>query len=260
MADELKTGGADAGAGASQTAGSVSGDAGQAGTPAITSVDQVPEAIRQQIYDTAFGKTMQTAETRFMEQFGDHINIANWISGREQMPEGVLEAMLQLPGLAGKAQLIEKMVDAAGGNVEDPRIGQLVQSVQAVQNQLTAQQQTGWVNQVEAKLKELAGDNPIKYDLLKGRALAAFKDGSTPTFTLDDLDKWSGETDTRLKESGHATKSSYVEGKMEAKTKGAEGSAGTPPSPGEPEDVGELGVFDDTFSKAVQAGLEAVEE
>ena len=256
MADELNTGSADAGAGESQTAGSVSGDAGQAGTT-ITNVDQVPEPIRQQIYDTAFGKTMQTAETRFMDQYGDHIRIANWIAGREEMPEGVMEAMLQLPGLAGKVQLMEQIVEAAGGNVEDPRIGQMAQQIQRLQQGQQQSTQQVWIDQMNAKLEELSGGNAIKKSLMREKMLSNFKDGNTPTFGLEDLDKWSGEIDSTLTESGHATKSTYVKGKMEAKDKGAEGSAGTPPSPGEPEDVGEFGVFDDAMSQHVQAELEA---
>ena len=254
MADEHGTGSANAGAGAGQTAGSVSGDAGNAGTTTVTSVDHVPENIRQQIFDTGYGKGVQAGESRTMQQYGDHISIANWVTGREQMPEGVFEAFLQLPPFAGKVHLTEQATDGA---TEDPRFGQMAQQMQNMRNEMTQQQQKVWVDGVNAKLNELAGGNAIKLAMMREKMFSNFTDGNTPNFGHDDLDKWSGEIDTVLTESGHSVKSNYVQGKMEAKDKGAEGSAGTPPSPGEPEDVGEFGVFDDAMSQHVQAELEA---
>lgn len=255
------TGGAAAGAGEGQTAGSAGSGAGE-GQTAISSVDQVPEGIKQQIFDRGYGKAMQSSEGKFMETYGDHIELAKMIAGQSDLPDDVLDAILDMPGLSGRAkrELAEKI--AEGTPVQDDA---LKREVDQLKQGMVRQQQSGWVQTVHAKVDELAGDqsvplNQVKRNLIMAELNKRFTDVNTPSFTVEDIPKVAEEIDQVLLQVKGGVKSDYIAGKEKGKSAGAEGSAGSPPSPGKAETAGEFGEFDTAFSESVVRDIETGSE
>lgn len=261
MADEpgggaVETGGAAAGAGEGQTAGSAGSGAGE-GQTAISSVDQVPEGIRQQIFDTGYGKAKQSSEKDFMTLYGDHIELAKMIAGQSDLPDDVLDAILDMPGLSGRAKRAIAEAAAEGTPIQDDA---LKREVDQLKQGLVRQQQAGWVQSVHAKVKELAGDDQMKTRLIMHELNGRFTDVNTPAFTLEDIPKIAEEVDQVLLEYKGGVKSDYIAGKEKSKSAGAEGSAGSPPSPGKEESAGEFGEFDAEFSASIVHDIEAGEQ
>lgn len=266
MADEpgggaVETGGAAAGAGEGQTAGGAGSGAGE-GQTAISSVGDVPKGIRQQIFDSGFGKAMQSSEEKFMGTYGDHIELARMIAGQADLPDDVLDAILDMPGLSGRAkrEIVEKI--AEGAPIQDDALRREVEGLKAG---MVRQQQAGWVQSVHAEVNKLAGDqsvplNQVKRNLIMAELNKRFTDVNTPSFTVEDIPKVAEEVDQMLLQVKGGVKSDYIAGKEKGKSAGAEGSAGSPPSPGKEETAGEFGEFDTAFSESIVRDMEAGSE
>jgi hypothetical protein len=262
MPDEAqKAGSADTGAGEAGTVGGAGSGAGEAGTTAITSVDQIPEEIRQQLFDIGYGKAMQAGEERFLKQYGDYITLAQMLAGQSEhkIDDEMLAALAQMPGVQGRLEVALQR-QTVGSEGPDPRLDALEKQLGTLTDGLKASQQSAFIKSVNEAVDKAAGGDPIKASLLKNKLFSDFKDANTPNWSLDDIPKYAEEVEGTLTEYRAESRSGYVAGKQANLAAGAEGASGAPPSVPAPEDIGEFGEYDATTSEAVQGIIEAGSE
>lgn len=237
-------------AGADETAG---------GGEHAPSIDNVPKEVRDQIWNTAWGKAMETAEKRAEEQYGVYRDAWETLRAEKYDPD-TWDLMLQhMPGLKSR---IEQLQSGGGEFADQDPTEDLKRQVNQLRQQMAASQMQTFTRNVMERVEKAAGNDEVKRDLILLALSRNMKDPNTPNWTLDDVDQFAKDIDERMQERDQRLKSQWVEKKKSSKSAGAEGAAGTPRGPEPPENIGdpEQGFRDPNFQEAVLSILEGDEQ